>query len=47
MFLNNKNLTLETLLLNYDNVNVNLLNAELLITYPSSNQKYSITDKII
>jgi hypothetical protein len=47
MFLNNKSLTLETFLLNYDNINTNLLNTELLITYPSSIQKYSITDKII
>jgi hypothetical protein len=47
MFLNNKNLTLETLLLDYDNLNVNLLNTELLITYQTSNEKYSITDKII
>jgi len=47
MFLNNKSLTLETLLLNYDNINVNLLNVELLITSNSSIQKYCITDKII
>ena len=47
MFINNKSLTLETLLLNYENINVNLLNTELLITYPSSNEKFSITDKII
>jgi len=47
MFLNNKTLTLETLLLDYDNVNVNLLNTELLIVTNSSTKKYSITDKII
>jgi len=47
LFLNNKVLTLELLLLNYNKLNINLKDTELMIIDSKSNKSFKIIDKII